>query len=425
MSSTTETGAQPKIGLRAVLTDPLVGPIIVIVFILLAGLGLVFPVLPLYARSFGVGNDGAGLFIGAFGFARLFGDLIGGSVVDRKGERWTAVVGLAFLGVCCAATGAAPNFPAAVIAWALAGIGSAIIFASLFSYILKAAPKDRAARTLSFFYGAFNIGVIAGGAIGGVLAELLGLRAPLFGYAIVTVIGIAAYARFVPDIPKRSTAEQEITPEVEAAGAEAPRPSGRIVRDFIRLPGFLTTLFLNLAYLWTIAGVFNTLVPLFAADELGMSTGGIGVVFAIGVAAEFFVLFPAGSLADRFGRKPVMVPSLAGLIVVTACLGAASSPVVLALMLALLAVGSGFAGVPPAAMLSDIVPQEHSGRGVGAFRFSGDVGFFLAPVIVGWASKNFGFDQAFWIASIVPAIALIVTLRTGETLRQPTSGRRV
>src|SRR3712207_1560227 len=54
---------------REILTDPLVGPIIVIVFILLAGLGLVFPVLPLFARSFGVGNDGAGLFIGAFGFA--------------------------------------------------------------------------------------------------------------------------------------------------------------------------------------------------------------------------------------------------------------------------------------------------------------------------------------------------------------------
>ena len=405
-------------GARAILTDPLVGPIIVIVFILLAGLGLVFPVLPLFARSFGVGNDGAGLFIGTFGFARLFGDLIGGTIVDRKGERWTAVVGLGFLGACCAATGAAPSFPVALVTWGLAGIGSAIIFASLFSYILKAAPSDRAGRTLSFFYGAFNVGVIAGGAVGGVLAEVFGLRAPLFGYAIVTVIGIAAYIRFVPDISKERLENEMPSAEAEAAGAGAPRPSGRIVRDLLRVPGFLTALFLNLSYLWIVAAVFNTLIPLFATDELNLSTGTIGIVFAVGVAAEFFVLFPAGTLADRYGRKPVMVPSLIGLIAFTAVLGTATSALTLSLLLAGLAIASGFAGVPPAAMLSDVVPQDQSGRGVGAFRFMGDVGFFVAPILVGWVSKNLGFNEAFWITTSVPLIALVATIKTAETLRK-------
>jgi MFS family permease len=413
----TQSAPEQKIGARQILTDPLVGPIIVIVFILLAGLGLVFPVLPLFARSFGVGNDGAGLFIGAFGFARLFGDLIGGTIVDRKGERWTAIAGLGFLGACCAATGAAPNFPIALVTWALAGVGSAIIFASLFSYILKAAPSDRAGRTLSFFYGAFNVGVIAGGAIGGVLAELLGLRAPLFGYTVMTLVGIAAYVRFVPDISQRRLAEEAVRAEAEAAGAEAPRPSGGIVRELLRLPGFATALLLNLSYLWIVAAIFNTLVPLFATDELHLSTGTIGIVFAVGVAAEFFVLFPAGTLSDRYGRKPVMVPSLIALIITTALVGTATSALTLSVLLAALAIASGFAGVPPAAMLSDVVPQDQSGRGVGAFRFMGDIGFFVAPILVGWVSKNYGFDEAFWVTTTVPVIALLVTLRTRETLR--------
>ncbi|HYN36226.1 MAG TPA: MFS transporter, partial [Actinomycetota bacterium] len=172
--------AKEKVTLRTILRDPVVGPIIGIVFVFLVGLGLVVPTLPLFARSFGVGNDGAGLFIASFGFARLFGDLIAGSIIHRKGERWSATVGMGFLAVCSLATGAAPNFVTAVVFWGLAGIGSAIVFASLFSYILQAAPKDRVGRTLSFFFGAFNVGIIAGGAAGGFIAGEFGLEAPFY-----------------------------------------------------------------------------------------------------------------------------------------------------------------------------------------------------------------------------------------------------
>lgn len=415
----TATGAasDAKLGLRSILSDPLVGPLIAIVLILLTGLGLVFPIIPLFARSFGVGNDAAGLLIATFGLARLVGDLIGGSIVDRRGERWTAVGGMAFLAAASASAASSPNFAAALVFWGLAGIGSAVVFAALFSYILKAADKDRVARTLSFFYGAFNIGIIAGGAAGGLLADALGLNAPLYAYSGVLIVGILAYLRFVPNVPSAEPDEQEVAPVPEAAGFEAPRPAATPVWDLLRLPGFRTTLFLNLTYLWMVAAIFNTLLPLFATDELGMSPSGIGLMFAVGVGAEFLVLFPAGTLADRYGRKAVMLPSLAGLAVTVLVLGTATSAIALTLLLAALAVASGFAGVPPAAMLSDIVPAKHSGRGVGAFRFAGDIGFFLGPLIAGVVSKRFGFQTAFAVTAVVPAIAAVLVLRMRETLR--------
>jgi MFS family permease len=419
MLASTTSIAPERVTARSIIKDPLVGPIIAIVLVLLSGFGLVFPIMPLYARSFGVGNDGAGLLIATFGFARLFGDLVAGSIVDRKGERWTAVAGMIFLAICSSITGAAPNFVAATVAWGFAGIGSAIVFASLFSYILKAAPRDRVARTLSFFYGAFNVGVIAGGAAGGFIAGALGLAAPLFVYSVILMFGIFVYLRFVPDLRHRAIGQSvDEAAIVEGAVAEAPRPSGRIVRDLLRVPGFITTLVLNLTYLWVVAAIFNTLVPLFASDDLGMSTSAIGAMFAVGVAAEFFVLFPAGTLADRYGRKAVMVPSLAGLAVMIFVLGLSPSALVLTVLLAVLALFSGFAGVPPAAMLSDIVPQAQSGRGVGAFRFCGDIGFFLGPLIAGATSKAFGFKTAFAITAVVPLIACVVTIRTKETLRR-------
>ena len=364
-----------------------------------------------------MGNDGAGLFIATFGFARLFGDLIGGSIVARKGERWAAVVGMAFLALCSTATAAAPNFVVATISWGLAGVGSAVVFASLFSYILKAAHEDRVARTLSFFYGAFNIGIIAGGAAGGFIADSYGLQAPLYGYPLILIVGIVVYLRFVPRLPGSPSQAAAIDVLAEEP-PEAPLPSGRVVRDLLRVPGFPAALFLNLAYLWMVAAVFNTLLPLFATDRFGMSPAAIGAMFSVAIAAEFVVLFPAGALADRYGRRALMIPALLGLTIMIVAIGAATSALVLTILLAVLALFSGFGGVPPAAILSDVVPKQHSGRAVGAFRFCGDIGFFLGPLVAGAASKAFGFGIAFALVAIVEVVALIVAFRMKETLRR-------
>ncbi|MEA2433391.1 MAG: transporter, family, multidrug resistance protein [Actinomycetota bacterium] len=419
------TPSEPRgnVSLRSVLTDPLVGPIVALVFILLAGLGLALPIIPLFARSFGVDYGGTGVMIGAFGFGRLFGDLIGGSIVDRRGERWSAVLGMAGLAVCATATALAPNFAVAVLLWGLSGVWSAINFAALFSFILKAAPAGSTGRTLSFFFGAFNIGVIVGGAIGGNVADAFGLKSPLFAYSGILVLSILFYLRFVPDLPARST-DPGVAAEaglIETSTVPSPIPSKRFVREFLRVPGFSAALVLNLAYLWVVAAVFNTLLALYAKDHLGMSTTGIGAVYAVAVAAEFVVLFPAGSWADRYGRKAVLVPSMLALSATIAVLGWASTPVLLGGMLALVAFASGFAGVPPAAMLSDVVPTENSGRAVGAFRFCGDIGFFLGPLVAGAVGDAYGFKAAFAVSAIPPFLAFLMMLRVAETLKKTES----
>ncbi|MDP9068007.1 MAG: MFS transporter [Actinomycetota bacterium] len=424
MALTTDRAIAEHVTLRAILADRYIGPIIGLVFLVLAGLGVVFPVMPLFVRSFGVGYDGVGVFIGAFGFMRLFGDLIGGAIVDRKGERWTAVAGMALLAVCATATGLAPNYALALMSWAIAGVGSAVSFAALFSYVVKVAPKDRVGRVLSFFYGAFNVGVIAGGAVGGLVAARFGLAAPLFIYTGILVFAAAFYVpRFIPTIEQAPVEVPLDAARAEGlANEEAPLPSKGPIRTMMRLPGFVTALVLNLIYLWMVGSVFNTLLSLFAQDELGVSTAGIGGLFALAVAAEFLILFPAGAWADRFGRRAVLVPALAALTISLAATGFATSVWMLAVFLVLLSIAGGFAGVPPAAMISDVVPEQQSGRAIGAFRFFGDLGFFFGPLIAGATSKSFGFRTAFIVTAIPSAIGLVLTLRTAETLQEKNRG---
>jgi MFS family permease len=412
-------------GIRVIVSDRAVMAVVLVAFIVMLGAGIVLPILPLFARSFGVGYGETGVLIGAYGAARLLVDLAAGNAVDRWGERACAAAGLATVAVSSLLTGLAPTFALAVVFWACAGAGSAVVFAALYSHLLRVVPQARMGRTLSVFYGSFNGGLVAGSFLAGIVASGLGLAAPLFVSAGLTLASAALYLRFVPAPAKPPAPPHLSAEEVMAEQAMAVPRRGRAgIAEILRTPGFVSVMVTNLAYLWIVAAFFDTLVPLFAKDELIMSAKGIGVVFAVALAAEFLVLYPAGAVADRRGRRFVLVPALVALAGMSAAVGWATSPLMLGVLMALTGIAFGFAGVPPAAMLADIVPGERSGTGVGIFRFCGDVGFTLGPLVAGYTATAFGFEVAFAVAAVPTLVALLLALRAEETLSSARAGSR-
>jgi DHA1 family multidrug resistance protein-like MFS transporter len=402
-------------GIRATFADPAVRVIIPIVFVVMLGFGIVVPILPLFARSFGVGYGAAGLLISVFAFTRLVAGPVAGPLVDRFGERISAATGVTIVGVSSLLTGLAPTYPLALAFRGAGGAGSALLFTALMSYLMKTVAKDRMGRTLGLFYGSFNLGLIAGAPFGGVIAEHFGLASPLFFYAGLLFLAAVMYVWLVRN-PVRSAKPADQGAEDRLPGDVA-QPSG--MKHLLRRRAFLTTIFLNFSYLWMVAAVFDTLVPLFGQEGLGMSPGAIGAIFSVALATELVVLYPAGSAADRFGRRPVVIPSMAGLAIMVATLGLAPNPLILGALMALLGIASGYAGVPPGAMLADVSPGERSGTAVGLFRFAGDVGFVLGPLVGGFAASAFGFRVAFWIAAVPLVMGLILAIRTPETLPPP------
>jgi MFS family permease len=67
-------------------------------------------------------------------------------------------------------------------------------------------------------------------------------------------------------------------------------------------------------------------------------------------------------------------------------------------------------------MLSDVTPEELKGTGVAAFRFFGDLGFVIGPLVAGWAANAFGFGGAFLINAIPALVALGLVLSIRETM---------
>jgi MFS family permease len=411
-----------KVTIRVIVADPAVRVAFLVIFVAMLGFGIVAPILPLYARSFGVSYETASWMISAFAFARLLTDPVAGPLVERFGERIVSMTGVVTVGVSAFLTALAPTFAVAVLLRGAGGVGSSLLFTAVYSYLLKVVPSERMGRTFSLFYGSVSIGVVAGAPLGGVIAHWWGLAAPLIVYSALCFVSGALYLAFLKD--------PESAPGIEPATAGPPREDGAprvsmwrtsaaTIRALLRSRPFVLVLILNFTFFWVVAGGYDTMLPLFAREGLGMSTVAVGAVFAIAVFAEMGAVYPAGLAADRFGRKRVLIPGLLALAITMTVVGWATTPVMLGILTLFLGLSSGSVVPLPASMMADLVGGG-SGTAVGVFRFFGDLGFVIGPLVGGAAAEAFGFRWAFAIMAAPLLLVVLFALRVPETLRRDT-----
>jgi MFS transporter, DHA1 family, multidrug resistance protein len=401
------------------MAEPAVRVGVGVTLVIMLGYGLIVPVLPLYARSFGVGRVEVGVLMTAFGLMRLLFDLVGGPMVDRLGERFTATTGAIVVGVSSALSAVAPSFLALVVFRALGGAGSSLLFAAIMNHLVRAVPAQRMARTMSFFYASFLLGTVLGQPLGGIIAEVLGLAAPLWFYAASCFICAGLTFGKLTHRSAQVGDAAEVSTAAVLAESETRLPTawGR-VREMLSDRAFVAALAANAALFWVLGAVRMTLGPLFAEERVGLSEAGIGGILGAASVAQFVMMWKAGTLADSRGRRVVLVPALAALAVSTAVIGLAGSAPSLLAVMAVLGVATGFAAVVPAAVVADVAPKGSSGTAVGAYRFAGDVGFVLGPLIGGAVADAAGFGSAFLVTAVPVVAALVLAIGMPETLRK-------
>ncbi len=163
---------------------------------------------------------------------------------------------------------------------------------------------------------------------------------------------------------------------------------------------------------------FGIIMPVFARrlGEIGSGVETLGLMtmaFALAqfVAAPFF-----GNLADRVGRRPIVLFSLAafGVANIGYLLVSSSAGYIVVRGLA----GGLTAGLFPAAMgiVADIVSEKERGKWVGMVMGGYGIGFIFGPVMGGLLYDNWGFVAPFATSAIMAGIALLLaTVMVPET----------
>ena len=386
--------------------------------LVMLGQGITGPTLPLFAKTFGVSTAAVGLTLSVFAGARMLVNLPSGIAADRWGRRFLLVGGPLLAGVGGLLSATATNLEMLLVWRFVAGVGSAMYETGAAIVVTDIATETNRGRLLAINQGALLLGVTLGPAIGGVVAALFGLRAPFI------VVGVAALAAGVWNYLRVPETMHQDSDRATSPGQGA-EPSGSGWGAALTL---LMSLNFALISLVTMAVFFaragrQTLLPLFARDEIGLGEAGIGGVFALMALLNLLLVIPAGMLYDRYGARAAIIPSAVVNALAFWLIGASSGALAFVGASVVLGLGSGILGPAPAAYAAAIAPAGRRGVAMGLFRTVGDVGFVVAPPLVGFLADEVGFDWGFLVmgaALLIPA--LLFGLRGG---RSATPGPRV
>lgn len=391
---------------------------------------------PLFASQFFNPNDPAAAMLSsmaifAAGFLmRPLGGLLFGWLADRTGRR-TAMTS----SITCAAIGSLVI--ACAPTYATIGVGASllVLFARLVqglahggelpaaqTYITEMAPNGRRGRWSSLIYVSGTSGVLAGTLLSAILSSTLPQeQLTAWGWRVPFVIGgvLSLYSLYLRrQLSETENFEQDADAE---RSRDAKAPARRIRESFrgmwenrkacLRVIG-LTVGVTVVYYTWTVSA------PSFATTSRGVpqeSAMWAGVVAYV----AFIIMLPLyGMLADRIGRRPLMIFAAIGLSIVTIPLNhmiqGEAWQLCLAMVLAMLFIAPITAISPT--LFAEMFPTRVRAAAVG-FPYAVAVALCggTAPYLRQWLTGSGSEDLFLGYTIILMLIGLVVALRMPET----------
>ena len=370
------------------------------------GLGLVGPVLPLYAESFGVSYSTVGLLIALFPIVRLFTNLPSGIWGARYGEKRVCTAGASLVACGAFISGSAPNFGWLILGQALQGMGSSLLVTNVMSFIIRTTPSERMGKAMSVYHASFSTGVSIGPIVGGLLGGLGGFRLPFLAYGSLAATSAVLTWLFMQDAPSEREAPREVgffrqKDEIK-----------RLFRNF----EYVLALLLTMVLFWVRSGARHTTLPLYARDAAGLDTLHTGILLTIIQVTGLIVLWPAGRAVDH-SRKAVAVSANLAVALAVISLGWVDTFSGLVLAAIFVGIAMGFCGMPPSVIASDVMPAKVRGAGLGLFRMAGDIGFIIGPIMSGLTISYLGYPWTFTLLAMAALIAGLLAFRMTETLK--------
>ena len=294
-SEATRETSQPK--------EKLPSEIWVLIFcnvVVALGYGVVAPVLPQYARNFGVSMSAATFVITAFALMRLVGAPPAGLFVQRFGERRVYVSGLLIVALSTGACAFAQTYWQLLLFRSLGGLGSAMFTVSSLGLMIRISPPGARGRVSGMFTSAFLVGSVLGPVLGSLTAGL-GLSMPFVIYGVALLIAAGVVLIMLRTSSLATPGEQ--TETALSVGAA------------LRNRAYRAALASNFATGWSAFGLRVALVPLFVVEVLHRGAGVAGLALATFAVGNVSVVILSGWLSDRVGRR---IPLLIGLPVAAA-----------------------------------------------------------------------------------------------------------
>lgn len=365
---------------------------------LLNGTRMIYPVLlPSISVEFDLTLTTAGFLVTVIWLAYAVGQVPGGVLADRHGERRVLIAGLGIVTIGLVLVVLAPTAVVLFGATALVGAGLSLYPVARITVLSELYP-DRIGRVLGLTMATGDVGQTLLPPIAGVLAAAVAWQAGL-GFVIPLLLAIAAVIGLV--LPAQASSEG-------AADKHSVSNAGHVLKE-LRDPTLVVMtviLFLYIGVLQT----FSAFYPTYLIDVKGLpptvASGLFGLFFAVGVVAK-----PLSGLAyDRVGIRRSLPLVLGGSVVGFAILPAINGFWPLVAVTALISTMLG-SGAITQSYLSDTIPEEMEGTGLGAIRSVASMMGAAGPVLFGALADRGYFDEGYLVLAALVGVVTLLTFR--------------
>lgn len=258
------------------------------VFATVIGVGIVVPLLPIYAHQLGASGVGIGMIFGAFALSRTVFLPLFGRLSDTKGRRTFIVPGLLLYALISVAFTFSTDVNSLIVIRLFHGVASAMLMPVIQAYVADITPAGREGRIMGLYSMFVLFGLSVGPLLGGVVKDFFGLESSFLAMGLFALAGFFMCITWLPPV----------SAEPVSGSTPAPIPWRDLLADR-PLAGLFVVRF---AYVVCI-GIIWSFVPLYASMLLPLSGASIGALITIGILVSGSLNAPMGYLADRLDKR--------------------------------------------------------------------------------------------------------------------------
>ena len=365
------------------------------------GFGIVLPLLPYYAESFGASPFEVTLLVASFSAMQFVAVPVWGRLSDRLGRRPFIVAGLFASALSYLLFGLAGSLAMLFVSRIAAGAAGGTIAVAQ-AYVADTTRADDRAHGLGMLGAAAGLGVLIGPAIGGYFSA--------WGYDVPGYIAAALCAA-------NGVAALFFLPESRHGAADAPREKRPAQAASLRgwlgtMTSFPFALLLGVYFLSIMSfAAMTAVLALYVERAHAMDAMDVGIIFAVAGGTTVVVRgLIVGRLVRRFGERRIV---LAGTVVLAAVLLAIpliTEPALVFAAVPFWALATGLTFPSLASLVSRETDTDSQGAMLGGQQVVGGIGRVLGPIGAGILFETVGIRSPFFTgAALVAAAALLAS----------------